>query len=58
MAWKSNKRNVDLLRAHVRDPGRARRGDWLFASAFILFAIALAGGLAWAGFAIGRALFG
>lgn len=58
MAWKANKRNVDLLRAHLRDPGRARRGDWLFASGFILFALALAGGLAWTGYAIGGWLFG
>lgn len=58
MAWKANKRNVDLLRAHLREPNRARRGDWLFAAGFLMFALALAGGLAWAGISIGRAIFG
>lgn len=58
MVWKANKRNVDLLRAHVRNPGRARSGDWLFAAGFFLFAIVLAGSLAWAGISLGRALFG
>jgi hypothetical protein len=57
-AWKANQRNVELLRAHARDPGRARRGDWAFASLFILFVLAAAGLLGWGTFALGRALLG
>lgn len=58
MAWKANQRNVELLRAHVRDPKRAKRGDWLFASAFILFTLAVGAGLAWGGYSLFRWLFG
>ncbi|MEO6098099.1 MAG: DUF4112 domain-containing protein [Fibrobacteria bacterium] len=58
MAWKANRRNVDLLRAHLDNPGRARKGDWLFAALLILGLIALLGLLALGGFALGRAVLG
>src|SRR3954468_23500746 len=32
--WQANRKNVELLKAHLNDPGRARRGDWLFALLF------------------------
>jgi hypothetical protein len=57
-AWKSNERNVDLLRAHVRDPRRARRGDWLFAALLIFAVMALAAGLGWAAYALIRLMIG
>lgn len=56
--WQANRKNVDLLKAHLRDPGRARRGDWLFASLFLLGAAALLFGLGWGGMALARALAG
>jgi hypothetical protein len=58
MAWKANRRNVDLLRAHLENPSRARKGDWLFAALLLLGVVALLGLLAWAGFALGRAMLG
>ncbi|HKP97812.1 MAG TPA: DUF4112 domain-containing protein [Fibrobacteria bacterium] len=53
-AWKANRRNVALLRAHVEDPTGARRGDWVFASLFLLLVIAVLALLGWAGFSLGR----
>jgi hypothetical protein len=53
-AWKANRRNVVLLRAHVENPSQARRGDWLFAGLFLLFVLAVLGLLGWAGFSLGR----
>jgi hypothetical protein len=58
MAWKANRRNVDLLRAHLENPSRARKGDWLFATLLLLGVVALLGLLGWAGFALGRAVWG
>jgi hypothetical protein len=56
--WQANRKNVDLLKAHVRDPGRARRGDWLFAALFLAGAAALLFLLGWGGLALARALAG
>lgn len=56
--WQANRRNIELLKAHLRDPRRARRGDWLFASLFLAGAAALLIGLAWGGLALGRAIAG
>lgn len=57
-AWKANRRNVELLRAHIADPSRARRGDAMFAAVFILFAAAVLGLLAWGGFLLGKRIVG
>jgi hypothetical protein len=51
-AWKANRRNVDLLRAHLENPSQARKGDWLFATIFILFSLAVLGLLGWGAFSI------
>ena len=51
-AWKANQRNVDLLRAHIDDPQRAKRGDWAFAALFILAVVALAGLIGWGAYAL------
>ncbi len=56
--WQANRKNVDLLKAHVRDPGRARRGDWLFAALFVAGAAGLFILLGWGGMALGRAIVG
>jgi hypothetical protein len=56
--WQANRKNVELLKAHVRDPGRARRGDWLFAMLFLIGAAALLFLLGGGGMALGRALAG
>lgn len=56
--WKANRKNVDLLKAHLRDPGRAKRGDWLFAGLFLFGAFALLFLIGWGGLALGRAVFG
>jgi hypothetical protein len=56
--WQANRKNVELLKAHVRDPGRARRGDWLFAALFLIGAAALFCLFAWGGLAVGRAVAG
>ncbi len=55
-AWKANRRNVELLRAHVEHPVRARKVDWIFATVFLLGIAALLGLLAWGGFLLGRAV--
>lgn len=57
-AWKANRRNVELLRAHIQDPARARKGDAIFAAGFMLIAVAVLGLLAWGGFLLGRKLWG
>ena len=57
IAWKANLRNVDLLRAHLDDPGRARKADWAFATLFILAVVAVAGLLGWGAYALARLLF-
>lgn len=57
-AWKANRRNVELLRAHIQDPERARKGDAIFAAGFMLIAVAVLGLLAWGGFLLGRKLWG
>lgn len=57
MAWKANRRNVELLKAHARDPERARRSDRLFAVLLILALLAVVGLLAWGAYALGRAAF-
>lgn len=57
-AWKANSRNVELLRAHLRDPLKARRSDWVFS---ILLVLALLGVLVlfgWAAYSLGRAVSG
>lgn len=57
-AWKANTRNVALLRAHVENPSRAKKGDWMFAALFILGVLALLALFGWAVFALGSALRG
>lgn len=54
--WKANTRNVILLRTHMTDPARARRGDWLFALALVLVLLALLVLLGWSAFASARFL--
>jgi hypothetical protein len=56
--WQANRKNVELLKAHVRDPGRARRGDWLFAGLFLAGAASLFVLLGWGGMAMVRAVAG
>ncbi|MDB5047399.1 MAG: hypothetical protein JWO30_470 [Fibrobacteres bacterium] len=53
-AWKANRRNVALLRAHAENPSQARRGDWLFAGLFMFLVLAVLCGLGWAGYSLGR----
>lgn len=63
--WKSNERNVSLLRRHVMatpaEQRRARSGDWLFlAGLMLLLVVLLVGSLALAYgliYLVGRALF-
>ena len=50
---KANRRNVDLLRAHLENPSQARKGDWFFATIFILFSMAVLGLLGWGAYSIG-----
>ncbi len=52
MAWKANRRNVALLRAHLENPAAAKRVDWLFAILFIILVLAMLALLGWAGFAL------
>ena len=54
--WKANLRNVALLRAHADNPGRARRGDWVFAAFFVAGIAGLLCLMGWAAYLIGRAL--
>lgn len=54
--WKANRRNVDLLKAHLKDPTKARRTDWVFALLMILALIAILALFAWAAWWTGRAL--
>lgn len=53
-AWKANRRNVELLRAHVEHSDKARRGDWAFATLFVLLVMAVVALLGWAGYAAAR----
>ena len=56
--WQANRKNVELLKRHIRDPGRARRGDWVFALLFLLGAAGLVFLLGWGGLAVARAVAG
>lgn len=56
--WQANRKNVGLLKEHVLDPGRARRGDWLFAGLFLAGAAGLFVLLGWGGMAMVRAVAG
>ncbi len=58
MAWKANKRNVEILKQHRTDPQRARRRDWVFIVLLILALLAVVALLTWAAYAVGRALLG
>lgn len=52
-AWKANKKNAALLRAHVDQPGRSTARDWLFlGGAAALLALALALPVAAVGFIV------
>lgn len=55
-AWKANKRNVALIRDYLEHPGHARKGDWVFASLFLVFAVAVLALLSWGAFAIGSSI--
>jgi hypothetical protein len=57
-AWKANLKNVALLRAHVENPSRAHKTDWIFAGIFLVFAAAVLAGAAWGGIFLGRKLVG
>lgn len=50
--WQANRKNVDLLKAHLRDPKRAKGRDWLFAMLFLFGTLALFGLLGWGGMAL------
>jgi hypothetical protein len=52
MAWKANRRNVDLLREHAENPEKARRGSLLFAASLVGGIVALLSALAWAGWSL------
>ena len=54
--WKANIRNVELLRAHRSDPGRARRVDRLFATGLIVCVLAVVGVCGWLGYRLLRHL--
>ena len=53
-AWKANRRNVELLRAHLENPGDARRVDWLFAAGLSVVVLVMVAALGWAGFTLLR----
>ena len=56
MAWKANRRNVELLKAHVRDPRRARRSDHVFFAVLLILALlAVIGLFGWGAYALGSA---
>src|SRR5690606_36952987 len=55
-AWKANRCNVQLLRAHLENPTQPRRADWFFPILFILGVIALLFLFGWAAFSMGQAL--
>ena len=54
--WQANRKNVDPLKAHLRDPRRAKRGDWAFAGLFAMGTAALFGFLGWGGMALAHAV--
>ncbi|HLP40088.1 MAG TPA: DUF4112 domain-containing protein [Fibrobacteria bacterium] len=54
--WKANRRNVDLLKAHLADPARSRRSDWAFAVIFLLVVVGVLGLLGWGAVSLGGAL--
>ena len=56
MAWKANSRNVEILKAHMRDPSRARRSDWFFTVVLLLVLLVMMGLFYWAAFTLGRAV--
>lgn len=56
MAWKANTRNVEILKAHLKDPSRARRSDWFFTAVLLLALLGLIALFGWAAYATGRAL--
>jgi hypothetical protein len=56
MAWKANKRNVEILKQHRSDPQGARRRDWVFIVLLLAALLAVVALLTWAAFAVGRAL--
>jgi Domain of unknown function (DUF4112) len=56
--WKANRRNVALLRAHLENPTAARRGDWVFATGFVILVMAVLALLGWAGVSLGRWILG
>lgn len=58
MAWKANRRNVDLLASHLRDPERARRRDTAFAVLLIALLLAVLALMGWAALALGRWAWG
>jgi hypothetical protein len=51
-AWRANRRNVDLLRAHHEDSTRARRGDWLFFALLLLCLSVIFGLCGWGAIAV------
>lgn len=54
--WKANRRNVDLLKAHLADPARSRRSDWAFAVFFLLVVVGVLGLLGWGAVSLGGVL--
>lgn len=57
-AWKANSRNVELLRAHLRDPRKSRRSDWFFTILLVLSLLGVLVLFGWAAYSLGRAVFG
>lgn len=55
-AWKANKRNIELIKAHLDDPARSRKEDLAFATLFLLVAAGVLGLLGWGMFRLGAAL--
>lgn len=56
MAWKANKRNVEILKQHHRDPRGARKRDWVFIVLLIVALLAVVALLTWAAYAVFRSL--
>jgi hypothetical protein len=54
--WKANLRNVNLLKAHLKDPMKARRTDWFFSLLLVLALVAVLALFAWTAWWVGRSL--
>ena len=57
-AWKSNTKNVDLLRDHLELPAQTARASRGFVAVMVALVALLAAGAVWAAFYVGRLLRG